>query len=96
MPTALRYTRRVEKQLDELGLKDRGKHRKVMKALDQIKVDPSHPGLRSHEIESYKAPDNGNVFESYAENNAPGAWRVFWHYGPDKGVIAILAVVKHP
>jgi hypothetical protein len=43
------------------------------------------------------------VFESYAQNNAPGAYRIFWHYGPDevKGkkrtpVVTIVAITGHP
>jgi hypothetical protein len=36
------------------------------------------------------------VFEAYAENNTPGAYRIFWHYGPDKNMITIVAITPHP
>jgi hypothetical protein len=29
------------------------------------------------------------------QNNTPGPDSVFWHYGPDQGVITIAAVVPH-
>jgi len=39
------------------------------------------------------------VWDSYVENKTPGAWRIFWHYGPDEAdqkVITILAITPHP
>ncbi len=36
------------------------------------------------------------VFESYAEQDTPAAYRIFWRYGPDKGQITILAITRHP
>ena len=37
-----------------------------------------------------------DVFEAYAENNTPGAYRIFWYYGPGKNQITILAITPHP
>ncbi|MCH2547738.1 MAG: hypothetical protein MK052_09040 [Alphaproteobacteria bacterium] len=36
------------------------------------------------------------VFEAYAENKTPGAYRIFWFYGPDKKEITIVAITPHP
>src|SRR2546427_7869 len=36
------------------------------------------------------------IFQSYLENNTPGAGRLFWAYGPEKGDITILAIEPHP
>jgi hypothetical protein len=43
------------------------------------------------------------VFEAYAQNNTPGAYRIFWHYGPDETkakkrtpVITVVAITRHP
>jgi hypothetical protein len=43
------------------------------------------------------------VFEAYAQNDTPGAYRIFWHYGPDEGsgnkriaVITVVAIIPHP
>jgi len=59
---------------------------------------PRHPGLHSHPFSSLMNPHNPaeQVFESYAQNRTPGADRVFWCYGPEKGQITILAITPHP
>jgi hypothetical protein len=36
------------------------------------------------------------VFEAHAESRTPGAYRVFWHYGPGKGELTIIAITPHP
>jgi hypothetical protein len=75
----------------------------VRKAIGFLEVDPHHPGLRTHEFTSLAGANGEKVFEAYAQNNTPGAYRIFWHYGPDeiKGkkrtpVITILAITRHP
>jgi hypothetical protein len=37
-----------------------------------------------------------DIFEAYAENNTPGAYRIFWVYGLGKDVITIVAITAHP
>jgi hypothetical protein len=74
----------------------------VRKSLGYLEINPHHPSLNTHEFTSLTA--NGEkVFEAYAQNNTPGAYRIFWHYGPDeiKGkkripVITIIAITRHP
>jgi hypothetical protein len=75
----------------------------VRKAIGFLEVDPHHPGLRTHEFTSLPGANGEKVFEAYAQNNTSGAYRIFWHYGPDeiKGkkrtpVITILAITRHP
>ena len=68
----------------------------VNAALGKLQIDPRHPGLRTHKFSERHAPDSSEIFEAYAENNTPGAYRVFWHYGPGKDVITILAITPHP
>ena len=36
------------------------------------------------------------VWESYLENDTPGAGRLFWVYGPDKGDITVIGLEPHP
>jgi hypothetical protein len=36
------------------------------------------------------------VFEAYAENNTSCAYRIFWHYGPSKNEMTIVAITPHP
>ncbi len=57
-----------------------------------------HPSLKTHEYNSMKNPFDakGKVFEAYAQNKTPGAYRVFWVYGPGQKDITIIAVTPHP
>ena len=73
------------------------KHYKaILKTIKLLAANPRHPGLQTHEFTSLKAPQGEKVFEAYAEQNTPAAYRVFWYYGPDKGQITIFAITKHP
>lgn len=75
----------------------------VHKALSYLEIDPHHPSLNTHEFTSLAGANGEEMFEAYAQNNTPGAYRIFWHYGPDetKGkkrtpVITIVAITPHP
>jgi hypothetical protein len=75
----------------------------VRKAIGYLEIDPHHPSLQTHEFTSLTGPNGEKVFEAYAQNNTPGAYRIFWRYGPDEAkgkkripVIAILAIMRHP
>lgn len=86
----------AENTLDDLKLKNPKKYKKVLKTLGLIQTNPRHPGLQTHEYESLSGPNEKNIFESYVENNTPGAWRIFWYYGPDRNEITIFAIKPHP
>jgi hypothetical protein len=75
----------------------------VRKALGCLEIDPHHPGLHTHEFISLAGANGEKVFEAYAQNNTPGAYRIFWHYGPDETrskkrvpVITVIAITPHP
>lgn len=68
----------------------------VRKALGLLETNPRHSGLNTHKFSSLKGPGGDEVFEAYAENKTPAAWRIFWHYGPDKKQITILTITPHP
>jgi len=75
----------------------------VRKALGYLESDPHHPSLHTHEFTSLAGVNGEKVFEAYAQNDTPGAYRIFWHYGPDeiKGrkrapVITVVAITQHP
>jgi hypothetical protein len=68
----------------------------VRKALALLENNPRHPGLKTHKYSSMMAESGEDVFEAYAENNTPGAYRIFWHYGLGKDVITIIAITPHP
>ena len=63
---------------------------------DLLSENPRHPGLRTHEIDALTARYGIKVWESYLENNTPGAGRMFWVYGPDVGDITIIGLEPHP
>jgi hypothetical protein len=68
----------------------------VRKALARLEAEPRHPGLRSHEFKSLSSVHGVKVFESYAEQDTPAAYRIFWHYGPGKEQLTIVAITSHP
>jgi hypothetical protein len=68
----------------------------VRKALGMMEVNLKHPGLHTHKYDSLIGDNGEDVFEAYAENNTPAAYRIFWHYGPGKGEITIVAITPHP
>jgi hypothetical protein len=75
----------------------------VRKALGFLEINPSHPGLHTHEFTSLTGAKGEKIYEAYAQNDTPGAYRIFWHYGPDeiKGrkrtpVITVVAITRHP
>jgi hypothetical protein len=75
----------------------------VRKAIGYLEINPHHSSLHTHEFTSLLGASGEKVFEAYAQNNTPGAYRIFWRYGPDeiKGkkripVITIIAITRHP
>ncbi len=68
----------------------------VRKALGYLETNPRHPSLNTHKYDSISGLNGEEVFEAYAENKTPAAYRIFWHYGPDKNKITILAITPHP
>src|ERR1700735_3350906 len=98
MPFTLLFTRQANSDLDALeknkALEKRCKA--VKKALGYLQANPRHPGLNTHKYSSLEGPNGEEVFEAYAENRTPAAYRIFWHYGPGKDAITIIAITPHP
>jgi hypothetical protein len=94
----LKFTPEASKQLLNLeqnkGLEKRLKS--VRKALGRLESNPRHPSLNTHEYEMLSSIRGKKVFEAYAENKTPAAYRIFWEYGPRQGQITILSIVPHP
>jgi hypothetical protein len=72
------------------------RYKAVRKTLQFLAENPRHNSLQTHEYSSLEGPNGEKVFEAYAEQNTPAAYRVFWYYGPGKGVITIIAITPHP
>lgn len=68
----------------------------VLKTLKLMKENLKHPSLNTHKYSDLQGPNGEDIFESYAQNNTPGAYRIFWYYGPGRAVITILAITPHP
>jgi hypothetical protein len=82
------------------GLKvDKGltkRYKAVRKAIRLLSSNPRHKSLQTHEFSSLKGPKGEKIFEAYAEQSTPAAYRVFWYYGPGKDQITIIAITPHP
>ena len=98
MKFELVFTEKADEQLEILE-SSRDKH-KVLKAVHKtlglMEENLKHPSLNTHSYDDLEGVNGEKVFESYAQNNTPGAYRVFWHYGPQKRMITIVAIVPHP
>lgn len=68
----------------------------VKKTIRLLAENPRHKSLQTHQFFSLKGPKGEKVFEAYAEQKTPAAYRVFWFYGPSRGKIMILAITPHP
>ncbi len=78
--------------------KQEGLFKQVEKTLRLLTANPKHPGLHTHEYDSIDNPydQNQKVFEAYAQNDTPSAYRVFWCYGPNKNELTVIAITPHP
>lgn len=79
-----------------IGADDRELFKKWSKAIGLLRDNPKHPGLNSHEIEDLTQRYGRKVFQSYLENNTPGAGRMYWVYGPEEGQITVVGLEPHP
>ncbi len=68
----------------------------VNKTLAYLQNNPHHPSLNTHKYQAISGLNGEEIFEAYAENNTPAAYRIFWHYGPGQNNITILAITVHP
>ena len=105
MRRKLVFTREAESQLEaargnpaKIGI-----YKQVCKTLGFLENNPRHPSLQTHEYSSIQGLHGEKIFEAYAQNQTPNAYRVFFHYGPDEchgrervAVITIVAITPHP
>ena len=67
----------------------------VSKALHLLIINPKHPSLQTHQVYAMEGPHGEKIFEAYAQNNTPKAYRIFFYYGPKQGEIIISAITPH-
>lgn len=68
----------------------------VSRALKYLIENPRHPSLQTHQYFSLSGPNGEKVFEAYAEQDTPAAYRIFFYYGTSRGEIVVFAVTPHP
>lgn len=68
----------------------------LKKTLEFLSIDPRYNSLKTHEFTSLKGPNGEKIFEAYAQQATPSAYRVFWCYGPKKNQIKIIAITLYP
>jgi hypothetical protein len=83
----------LEKLKADNGLKKR--YNAVKKTIRLLSSDPRYKSLKTHEYTSLRGPAGGKIFEAYAQQSTPAEYRVFWHYGPLKSQITIIALTPH-
>lgn len=97
-PDALATLNRLKTNPAEAGL-----YKQVLKTLGLLETNLRHPSLNTHEYTSLRGKAGEKVYEAYVQNNTPGAYRVFFYYGPDRvskegrvPILTIMAIVPHP
>jgi hypothetical protein len=75
-----------------------GLFKQVSKCVHLLQQNPRHPGLHTHEFESMSNPyqKDQKVLETYVQHKTPGAYRVFWCYGPRQGELTTIAITPNP
>ncbi len=72
------------------------RYKAVKKTIQFLAENTRHNSLQTNEFLSLKGPTGEKVFEAYAQQKTPAAYRVFWYYGSARGNITILAITSHP
>jgi hypothetical protein len=93
--------RSLDKRLRTKGKKSskaEGLFKQVHKTIELLKSNPRHTGLQTREFHSLLHPYSAGekIFEAGVQHRTPGAYRVFWCYGPESGQITIIAITPHP
>ncbi len=91
----LLFTQRAAQDLKQLeqDVSKKDFVRGLYRTLAYMALDLRHPSLNTHEYHNLNGPQGEKVFEAYVH---PGAYRIFWYYGPLKEELTIVAIVQHP
>ena len=105
MNRELRFSIEATRTLEDLESNPAkaGLLRQARKTLGLLETNLRHPSLHTHGFHSLHGPQGEDVFEAYVQNRTPGAYRVFFYYGPDRvagkkrfPVLTIVAITPHP
>lgn len=105
MKRELRFTSEADEQLGQIenNPASKGILKQVRKTLGYLETNLRAKSLQTHQYHSLTSRYGIKVFEAYVQQDTPGAYRVFWHYGPDEldkngrhvPVITIIAILPH-
>jgi len=78
--------------------------KQVRKTLGYLETNLTAKSLQTHEYESLTRRYGRKIFEAYAQQDTPGAYRVFWYYGDDEldingkriPIITVILITPHP
>ena len=105
MRRKLLFTEEASSQLDSLRVNPakQGIYQQACKTLGLLETNPRHPSLKTHEYSSIRGFHGEKIFEAYVQQKTPGAYRLFFHYGPDEyhgreriATMTIVAIIPHP
>lgn len=105
MNRELRFTPEARRNLEQLenSRSKAGLLKQVRKTLGLLETNLHHPSLQTHRFQSLVGPNGEEVFEAYVQQQTPGAYRVFFFYGPDRlergkrvPALTIVAITPHP
>lgn len=106
MRRELRFTPESDCQLSEIENNPNlaGTLKQVRKTLGLLETNLRSKSLQTHLHHSLTKRYGEKIFDAYAQQNTPGAFRIFWHYGPDEedesgnrvSIITIVLITPHP
>ncbi len=94
----IQWTAEAEKTFTKLKVdaSQKARYKAVRKTIKLLSGNPRHNSLQTHPFTSLQGPNGEKVFEAYAQQKTPAAYRVFWYYGPSRGIITVFAITPHP
>jgi hypothetical protein len=97
MQFKLQFSEEAKLKLRELehDKSKKGLLKQIRRVLGFMETNLRHPSLNTHKFTEISCK-LGDVFETYAQNNTPGAYRVFWAYGAGKRELYIIDITPHP
>lgn len=97
-PEAEEQLKSLESQPGKAGLLSQ-----VRKTLGLMETNLRHPSLQTHKFHGLRGERGEEVFQAYVQQHTPGAYRVFFHYGPDRREgstrirrLTIVSILPHP
>ncbi|MEX2171801.1 MAG: hypothetical protein WD851_20950 [Pirellulales bacterium] len=96
--TALRSDAEKQQAAGKTSSRQIGTFKQIAKAIRLLRDNPRHPSLHTHEYSGIENPfdPDARLWEAYAQNKTPSAYRVFWSYGPGRDELTTIAITSHP